>query len=117
MEAIEAAGLVVTAVIPFNDMLARTAGDLGKKASPLADARVVQFCSARIAWQLVEEAPAQVALCPMSIVVYATTANPRVVMLSYRVPWAGRSSPGRRAADELLRRLVARTRELARVGW
>lgn len=115
VEAVEASGLVVTAVIPFNDMLARTAGDLGYRASPFANAQVVQFCSARIAWQLIEEERSQLALCPLSIVVYATVDEPRRVMLSFRLP--GTHTPGRQAATDLLRRLIVRTQELAQVGW
>lgn len=115
VEAVESAGLVVTAVIPFNDMLARTAGDLGRRASPYSGAQVVQFCNARIAWQLVEEERAQLALCPLSIVVYANVDSPKAVLLSYRLP--GTQTPGRQAASDLLQRLVARTQELARMGW
>ena len=55
VEATEEAGLVVTATIPFNQMLARTAADLGKSGSRYANAEIIQFCSARLAWQLVEE--------------------------------------------------------------
>lgn len=115
VEAVEAAGLVVTAVIPFNDMLARTAGDLGRKASPFENAQIVQFCSAKLAWQLIEEEKQQLAICPLSIVVYATVEAPKKVMLSYRLP--GRLTAGRQMATQLLQRLVARTQELARVGW
>jgi uncharacterized protein (DUF302 family) len=110
VEAIEGAGLVVTVSIPFNQMLARTAADLGKAGSPYADAEIIQFCSARLAWQLVEEDRGQLALCPLSIAVYSVTGESGT-RLAYRSP--GRGSPGRARADDLLRDLVARARKLA----
>lgn len=115
VEAIEAEGLVVGSVLPINEMLARTAGDLGRQASPLAQAVSVQFCSTGLAWQLVEEDAAQVALCPLAISIYATTAEPGRVMLAYRSP--GVTTPGRRKAGKLLERLLQRTAELARLRW
>ncbi len=114
VESIEASGLVVTAVIPFNRMLDRTAKDLGRRESPFSEVAIVQFCSARLAWQLVEENADQVVLCPMSIVVYQLSTGGGVV-LSYRSPGAG--TPGRRAGSALLAGLVERTAELVRLGW
>ncbi len=110
VEAIEGAGLVVTATIPFNQMLARTATDLGKSGSPYANAEIIQFCSARLAWQLVEEDAGHLALCPLSIAVYSL-AGESGARLSWRSP--GRETPGRAQADNLLRDLVARARRLA----
>ena len=62
IEAIEAEGLVVSARIPFNLMLERTAAAVERKASPFSNVEVVQFCSSLLAWQLLEEEAAQVAL-------------------------------------------------------
>lgn len=115
IEAVEAAGLVVTATIPFNRMLERTGEALGQGASPYSEAETVQFCSARLAWQLVEEDPAQLALCPMSIAVYATTVDPGAVHFAYRSP--GEGSPARKRGEELLRSLVDRAAILARRRW
>lgn len=110
VEAIEGAGLVVTATIPFNRMLARTAADLGKPGSRYANAEIIQFCSARLAWQLVEEDAGQLALCPLSIAVYSLTGVSGA-RLSWRSP--GRTTPAREQADDLLRDLVGRARRLA----
>ncbi len=110
VEAIEGAGLVVTAAIPFNQMLARTAADLGKSGSRYANAEIIQFCSARLAWQMVEEDAGQLALCPLSIAVYSLTGESGAT-LSWRSP--GRETPGRAQADDLLRDLVGRARRLA----
>lgn len=115
IEAIEADGLVVSAVIPFNGMLARTAKDLAQEASPFAEAEIVQFCSSVLAWQIVAEDAGQLSLCPLSIAIYAMAGEPGKILLAYRSP--GRDSPARAKADDLLRRLAARTAGLARLRW
>lgn len=115
IETIEAEGLVVSAVIPFNGMLARTAKDLAQEASPFAEAEIVQFCSSVLAWQMVAEDAAQLSLCPLSIAIYAKAVEPGKIMLAYRSP--GRGSPARAKGDDLLRRVAARAAELARLRW
>ena len=115
IESIEEEGLVVSAVIPFNDMLQRTAAASGPSApltSPFLRAEIVQFCSSRIAWQLLAEDPAQIALCPLSITIQQTREAPGQLRLAWR-PTAG-STAGRRAADALLERLVGRAAGLVR---
>lgn len=113
IESIEADGLVVSQFIPFGAMLERTASDLGKNASPYLAAEIIQFCSARLARQLVEEAAAQIALCPLSIAVYRTRQAPEQVVYAYRLPGGG--SAGRIAASRLLEKLLGRAIELARI--
>lgn len=112
IEAIEAEGLVVGAIMPFNDMLMRT-GEKGV-ATPFGEAEIFQFCSSGLAWQLVLEAAEQLAICPMSIAIYARSGSTGV-SLSYRSP--GEATLGRRKAAELLRRITTRTIELARLRW
>ena len=115
IETIEAEGLVVSAVIPFNGMLARTAKDLSHETSPFAEAEIVQFCSSVLAWQMITEDASQLSLCPLSIAIYAKVVEPGKIMLAYRSP--GRASPARAKGDDLLRRVVARAAELARLRW
>ncbi len=113
IESIEEEGLVVSAVIPFNDMLQRTAAASASNAvSPFIRAEIVQFCSSRIAWQLLAEDRAQIALCPLSISIQQTREAPAQVRLAWRL--TGGSTPGRMAADALLERLVRRAEALAR---
>ena len=114
IEAIEAEGLVVSARIPFNLMLQRTAVAVERKASPFSNVEVVQFCSSLLAWQLQEEA-AQVALCPLSITLYQVAGEAGEMFLTYRSP--GQSTAGRMKAEKLLQRLVDRSIELARLRW
>lgn len=112
IEVIEAEGLVVGAVFPFNQMLQRTGGKGG--VSPFESAEIVQFCSSALAWELVLEAVEHLAVCPLSIAVYRKAAS-RDVMLAYRFP--GDATLGRRKAVELLRRIAVRAVELARLRW
>lgn len=113
IEAIESEGLVVGSVLPFRDMLARTA--VGDSTIPYGEAEIVQFCSAVLAAELVHEAPAQLTLCPLSIALYTLTGNPSEIRLAYRSP--GNSSAGRQHAESLLQRIIQRAAKLARLRW
>lgn len=117
IEAIEAEGLVVSAKIPFNTMLERTAGAVARQASPFANVQIVQFCSSLLAWQLLEEESAQIVLCPLSITLYELggDAAKGEVYLAYRSP--GQVTAGRIKVEKLLQRLVDRSTELARLRW
>ena len=115
IEAIEAEGLVIGAVIPFNRMLERTAADFDYAVSPFVSAEVVQFCSSALAWQMIGEDVSQLAMCPLSVVVYVERAEPDKVTVAYRAP--GRVTPARTKADDLLRRVVERAAGLARLKW
>ena len=112
VESVEAEGLVVGAVLPFAGMLARTGGN---EASPYAEAEIVQFCSSVLARRMVREAPEQLALCPLSIAVYATKAEPGKVFYAWRT--TGGATPARAGADALLGKLVERAAGLARMRW
>lgn len=115
VETVEGEGMVIGAVLPFGEMLTRTAVGRDHPSSPYAQAEIVQFCSSAIAWQMVSENPSQIALCPMSVAVYTLVDKPDSVMLAYRLP--GVSSPARAKAGALLERLVRRAAELARRAW
>lgn len=106
VESIEAEGLTVREVIPFNRMLERTAAALGKTGSPFVNVEIVQFCSSALSWQMLEEDVTQIALCPLSIVILLSHAEPDRVTLAWRSP--GQATAGRRRAGELLQKLVER---------
>lgn len=105
IEAIEGEGLVASPPLDFADMLARTGPALGRQHMPVQRADILQFCSARLAWQLLEEKPGQLALCPLSFSLSQPTGEQRV-LLSWRLPLA--DSPGRAGVHDLYRRLLAR---------
>ncbi len=113
IEAIESEGLVVGSVLPFRDMLARTA--VGNGPIPYGNAEIVQFCSSLLAAELVREAPSQLTLCPLSIALYTLTGNASEIQLAYRSP--GDLTAGRQQAASLLQRIVQRAGKLARLRW
>jgi uncharacterized protein (DUF302 family) len=71
-----------------------------------ADAQAFVFCSAALSRRTMEADPANVAMCPYSIVVYETAAEPGKVYVSYRRPWRRDGSAASKAAltdvDKLL---------------
>ena len=91
---------------------AAASGPSAPLTSPFLRAEIVQFCSSRIAWQLLTEDRAQIALCPLSVSLQQRRDAPGEVRLAWRS--VGRSSPGRVAADALVERLVRRAEALAR---
>ena len=112
IEVIEAEGLVVGTVLPFNQMLERTGVE--GAATPFRQAEIIQFCSGALAWQMVNEAAEQLTLCPLSIALYNKVMSAEVE-LAYRS--LGDGTAGRRQAMELLQRIAKRTVELARLHW
>ena len=113
VEAIESEGLVVGSVLPFRAMLARTV--VGDGVIPYGEAEIVQFCSSVLAAELVREDPTQLTLCPLSIAVYSLAGDSSDIRMAYRSP--GSSTSGRRHAESLLKRIVRRAAELARMRW
>jgi uncharacterized protein (DUF302 family) len=113
VEAIESEGLVVGSVLPFRAMLARTV--VGDGVIPYGEAEIVQFCSSVLAAELVREDPTQLTLCPLSIAVYSLAGDSSDIRMAYRSP--GSSTPGRRHAESLLKHIVRRAAELARMRW
>ena len=85
--AIEAKGLMIDYQSFVNRMLERTGKDVGSARKLYADAQAFVFCSAALSRKTMEADPANAALCPYSIMVYATAQDPGTVHVSYRRPW------------------------------
>jgi uncharacterized protein (DUF302 family) len=85
--AIEGKGLVIDYQSYVNRMLERTGKDVGSARKLYVDAQAFVFCSAALSRKTMEADPANVTLCPYSIVVYETAAEPGKVCVSYRRPW------------------------------
>jgi uncharacterized protein (DUF302 family) len=104
--AIEGKGLVIDYQSYVNRMLERTGKDLGSARKLYADAQAFVFCSAALSRKTMEADPANVAMCPYSIVVYETAREPGKVYVSYRRPWRPDGSAASKAAlmevDKLL---------------
>ena len=104
--AIEGRGLVVDFHSYVNRMLERTGKDVGSAKKIYADAQAFVFCSAALSRKTMEADPANVALCPYSIVVHATADEPDKVYVSYRSPLRPDSNVRSQAALKEVDRLL-----------
>ena len=96
--AIEAKGLVIDYHSFVNRMLERTGKDVGSGRKLYADAQAFVFCSAALSRKTMEADAANAALCPYSIMVYATAQDPATVHVAYRRPWRPDGSAASKAA-------------------
>jgi len=104
--AIEAKGLVIDYHSFVNRMLERTGRDVGSARKLYVDAQAFVFCSAALSRKTMEADAANAALCPYSIMVYETVAEPGKITVSYRRPWRPEGSAASKSAlaevDKLL---------------
>ncbi|HET9734611.1 MAG TPA: DUF302 domain-containing protein [Burkholderiales bacterium] len=96
--AIESRGLVIDYQSFVNRMLERTGKDVGSGRKLYADAQAFVFCSAALSRKTMEADPANAALCPYSVMAYATAQDPGTVHVSYRRPWRPDGSSASKAA-------------------
>ena len=96
--AIEGKGLQVDHVSFVSRMLERTGKDMGATRKVYADAQAFVFCSAALSRKAMEADPSNAALCPYSIMVYATAQDPGTVHVAYRRPWRPDGSAASKAA-------------------
>ena len=96
--AIEGKGLVIDYQSYLNKMLERTGKDVGSAKPLYADAQAFVFCSASLSRKTMEADPANAAMCPYAMVVYATAQEPGKVYVSYRRPWRPDGSTASKAA-------------------
>jgi uncharacterized protein (DUF302 family) len=85
-QAIESRGFVVDYQAQIGKMLDRTGKDLGTTDPIFTDAQSLQFCGAQLSRKLMKADPANAAMCPFTLVVYATAKNPGQVVVAYRRP-------------------------------
>jgi uncharacterized protein (DUF302 family) len=96
--AIESKGFVIDYQAQIASMLERTGKDLGSTEKIYAGAQSLQFCSAQLSRKMMQADAANVVMCPYTLVVYATAANPQRVVVAYRRPMNGAASPASQAA-------------------
>ena len=96
--AIEGRGLVIDYQSFVNRMLERTGKDVGSTRKLYADAQAFVFCSAALSRKTMEADPANISLCPYSMVVYATAQQPGTVHVSYKRPWRPDGSAASKSA-------------------
>ena len=85
-------GLVVSGVSHVGQMLDRTGQALGRTKKIFGRAKVLEFCSAVISRDMMEQNPHFIAFCPYAIAVYTLPGDEHKVYLSYRRPiWNDKS--------------------------
>ena len=104
--AIEGKGLVVDYESFVNRMLERTGRDVGSARKLYADAQAFVFCSAALSRRTMEADLANIALCPYSIVVYATADDPGTVHVAYQRPSRPDGSAASKAALAAVEKLL-----------
>lgn len=109
--AIEGKGLVIDYQSFINRMLERTGKDLGSTRKLYADAQAFVFCSAALSRKTMEADLANIAMCPYTIVVYATAQEPDRVHVAYRRP---ERSGGSEASNAALKKVEALLDAIAR---
>jgi uncharacterized protein (DUF302 family) len=97
-QAIQAKGLVIDYESFVNRMLERTGKDVGSARKLYTDARAFVFCSAALSRKTMEADPANMAMCPYSLIVYETLKQPGTVHVAYRRPWRPDGSAASKAA-------------------
>ncbi len=96
--AIESKGLVIDYQSFVNTMLERTGKDVGSAKKLYSDAQAFVFCSATLSRKTMEADPANVSVCPYTMVVYATAQEPSKVYVTYRRPWRPDGSAASKAS-------------------
>lgn len=96
--AIEGKGLVIDYQSYVNRMLERTGKDVGSGRKLYADAQAFVFCSAALSRKTMEADPANVSMCPYTMVVYATAQAPDTVFVTYKRPWRPDGSAASKAS-------------------
>ncbi len=97
--AIESKGLVIDYHSKIGNMLDRTGADVGSAKKLYVGNEAFVFCSAKLSRAMMEADLANAAQCPYSITVYATTAKPSEVVVTYRPMRA--NSPNKASQDAL----------------
>ncbi|MDJ0872420.1 MAG: DUF302 domain-containing protein [Gammaproteobacteria bacterium] len=82
--AVEDRGMLVSGTLHVQDMLTRTAKDLGFDKNIYLHAESVEFCSAVMSHQMVAADPRNLVICPFTIAAYELAAEPGRVYIAYR---------------------------------
>ena len=96
-------GMLVSGTLHVQDMLARTAKDLGFEKNVYLHAESVEFCSALMSHRMVSADPRNLVICPFTIAAYELADNPGQVYIAYRRQFmAGAADEATEAAHKML---------------
>lgn len=112
--AIQERGMYINNVMNMGEMLERTGQDLGLGSSPFGQAESIEFCSAVLSREMIQEESARVVNCPFIISVYTLPGNADTTYVAHREipPDQVESSPVMAKVAEMLRSIAE-----AGVSW
>lgn len=101
-------GLVISSRLHIQDMLSRTAKDLGFAGSVFQDVESISFCSASLSHRMTQLSPLNATMCPFTITVYSKATEPKQVYVAFRNPTvAGDNAETlRQEIEDLFHRIV-----------
>ncbi len=79
-------GFTLSNSLHLQEMLQRTAKDLGMPDNRYLHAEAVEFCSAKLAHLMSQADPRNLANCPFVITLYVLPSQPTQVQVVYRLP-------------------------------
>ncbi len=77
-------GMALTHSIQVNEMLEKTAKDVGAVRPVYVQAEALEFCSPALGRKLMEANSANIVYCPLMVSIYVLPEAPRVVNVAYR---------------------------------
>ncbi len=112
--AIQERGMYINNVMNMGEMLERTGQDLGLGSSPFGQAESIEFCSAVLSREMIQEEPARMVNCPFIISVYTLPGDAETTYVAHREVPADQvaASPVMAKVAEMLRSIAE-----AGVSW
>lgn len=77
-------GMALTQTIAINDMLEKTAKDVGAIRPVYVNAEALAFCSPSLGRKLMEANSSNIVYCPLMVSIYVLPEAPKVVNVAYR---------------------------------
>ncbi|MCV6639507.1 hypothetical protein [Candidatus Albibeggiatoa sp. nov. NOAA] len=84
--AITSKGFTLNDPLHISEMLQRTGKDLGITQPVYVEAESLSFCSAILTHKFAQSHPAYMVLCPLTLSIYTTTAEPDTTYVAFRKP-------------------------------
>ena len=84
--AITSKGFTLNDPLHISEMLQRTGKDLGITQQVYIESETLSFCSAILTHKFAQSHPAYMVLCPLTLSIYTTTAEPDETYVAFRKP-------------------------------
>ncbi|WP_455205659.1 DUF302 domain-containing protein [Kaarinaea lacus] len=112
--AISEHGIKISNTSYISKMLDRTAKEVGSDKKVFIHAEAIEFCSATLSRQMMENNPHNIAFCPYIIYIYELAQQPGIIYLGYRRPFFNAShnqDSSLAKVDEFLKNIISSVTE------